>query len=547
MTPDPAAPAPEDLGGRYERNTAVMTMGTSLSRFTGFLRLSAQLWALGVTGSALADTYVTANTTPNILYELALGGILTSVFVPLFVDWNQRHGQREAWEIGDRVLTLTVVVLSAVALLGAIFAPQIMALYNSISDSPDRAAQLELGTFFLRWFMPQIVFYGVGAVAGGLLNAGGRFAAPMFAPILNNVVVIAMFGAYVWILHGGAPASVAEVTDSQRLLLAAGTTLGVFAMTAALWPSLRSIGYRWRPRFDFGHAAIRRLGRLAGWVAVYVVANQIAYFIIIVLAGRVQGGITAYAAAFIVYSLPHAIFAVSIFTALLPGMSAAWSDGRVDDVRVSFSRGMRDTIAIITPAAVGLAVLAGPIVVLLFQHGQTGSEGAALIADTLRAFAVGLPFFSAFQMLTRTFYAMHDTRTPALTNIAVGIVNLGADIVFMFGFDMGIPGLALGHALSYVVGTAILSLAAGRRLDGLDGRSIRATAVRTIAASTAMGAAVYAVARLLDGLESSLGGPLLQVTSAVIVGVLVFVGAARIVRLNEVADVVRALSRRFRR
>ncbi len=148
-----------------------MSVGTTLSRITGFLRLSAQTAALGV--SALGNTYATANTTPNIIYELVLGGILTSVFVPVFVEWLQKHGREEAWLVADRVLTLTLVVLAAVAIVGAILAPQIISLYLSASHAADKEAQIALGTFFLRWFMPQIVFYGIGAVATGLLNANG--------------------------------------------------------------------------------------------------------------------------------------------------------------------------------------------------------------------------------------------------------------------------------------------------------------------------------------------------------------------------------------
>jgi len=153
---------------------------------------------------------------------------------------------------------------AALALLGAILAPWIIRLYNSAGNAPDRQQQIELGTFFLRWFMPQIVFYGIGAVAGGLLNANRRFAAPMFAPILG----------------------VEGITGAQRAPLAIGTTMGVVAMTVALWPSLRRIGYRWHLRFDWGHPALRRLARLAGWVFVYVVANQVAYLVVIVLASR---------------------------------------------------------------------------------------------------------------------------------------------------------------------------------------------------------------------------------------------------------------------
>ena len=261
-----------------------MSVGTTLSRITGYLRLSAQTAALGV--SALGNTYATANTTPNIIYELVLGGILTSVFVPVFVEWLQKHGREEAWLVADRVLTLTLVVLAAVAIVGAIFAPQIIRLYLSASDAADKEAQIALGTFFLRWFMPQIVFYGIGAVATGLLQAERKFAAPMFAPILNNLSVIATFGIYAWLVGSGT-SSVEHITFAEKTVLAAGTTFGVAAMTLALWPSLRRLGFRWHLRFDWNHPAVRRLGKLALWVVVYVVANQLAYVVIIVFTRKV--------------------------------------------------------------------------------------------------------------------------------------------------------------------------------------------------------------------------------------------------------------------
>ena len=206
----------------------------------------------------------------------------------MFVEWLQKHGRDEAWLVADRVLTLALVVLGVVAILGAIFAPQIMRLYLSASDAPDKEAQIELGAFFLRWFMPQIVFYGIGAVATGLLQAERRFAAPMFAPILNNLAVIATFGVYALLVGGGTP-SVESITFAEKTVLAAGTTFGVVAMTLALWPSLRSLGFRWHLRFDWNHPAVRRLGKLALWVVVYVVANQLAYVAIIVFTGTFAG------------------------------------------------------------------------------------------------------------------------------------------------------------------------------------------------------------------------------------------------------------------
>jgi putative peptidoglycan lipid II flippase len=545
VTPEPGELSPDDSRQTYVRNTAVMTVGTALSRLTGFLRIAAQAAALGVTGNALADTYNRANTTPNILYELALGGILTSVFVPLFVEWNHRHGREESWAVADRILTLSALGLSAIAILAGVFAPWIIRLYTSASHAPDRQQQLELGTFFLRWFMPQIVFYGIGAVLGGLLNARRRFAAPMFAPILNNLVVVLTFGTYSWLLHQGSP-GVETITGPQKYVLAVGTTLGVLSMTVALWPSVRAAGYRWHPRLDWNHPALHRLARLAGWVVVYVVANQLAFLVIIILAGRVQGGISGYAYAFIVFSLPHAIFAVSIFTALLPGMSARWTAGDPDGVRLLFSRGVRDTAVVILPAALGYVALALPISRLLFEHGHAQLVDARLIASTLRAFAVGLPFFSTFQLLTRTFYAMQDTRTPALVNIAAALVNVGADLLFMLVLGLGVPGLALGHATSYVFASVVSLVILRRRLGGLDGGRIGGTLARVVP-SSALAAGTALLVTLPFGDEASLTGLVLEVVLAVGAGVLVFVAAALMFKISEVDDVVRAVRGRFGR
>ena len=199
---EPDLSAPElDQRATDVRNAAVMSVGTLLSRATGVVRVSVTLAALGTT-NVVANSYAIANTTPNIVYELILGGILTSVFVPLLVDWAKRYGEDEGRIAGARFLTFVLVVLSAVTLVAMVFAPWIMRLYLiGVKDPADHAAQLELGTFFLRWFLPQIVFYGVGAVAAGILTANRRFAAQMFAPVLNNIAVIATMLVFI-AMHG---------------------------------------------------------------------------------------------------------------------------------------------------------------------------------------------------------------------------------------------------------------------------------------------------------------------------------------------------------
>ena len=537
----------EDSRGAFVRNTALMSVGTTLSRVTGYLRLVAQFAALGV--SVLGNTYTMANTTPNIVYELVLGGILTSVFVPVFVEWLQKHGREEAWLVADRVLTLSLVILSAVAILGALFAPQIIRLYLVASHAGNKEAQIALGAFFLRWFMPQIVFYGVGAVAIGLLNAERKFTVPMFAPILNNLAVIATFGIYA-LLVGAGKHTLQDITLAEKTVLAAGTTFGVVAMTLALWPSLRRLGFRWHLRFDWNHPAVRRLGKLALWVVVYVVANQLAYVVIIVLTGKFPpGGYQVYVSAFILFQLPHAIVAVSIFTALLPAMSGRWADGDREELRTLFSRGLRDTVVVIVPAALGYVALALPIVRLLLLHGRAGPAGVELTAKTLQAFALGLPFFSAFQLLTRTFYAMQDTRTPALVNIAAACVNVGADLVYV-SLGWGLPGLALGHATSYLFATIVCLILLRRRLGHVDGRRIARTLVRVIPASIlAACAALLAAAgiRSVFGTDANTLVRLLQVAAGVLAGVLVFVISTLIVKIEEADEVKDAVLRRSRR
>ena len=549
MSPGPSEPPPpEDSTRSFVRNTVVMSIGTALSRLTGFLRLSAMAFALGITESRLPDAYNIANVTPNILYELALGGILTSVVVPVVVEWMQTRGRDAAWDVVRRLFTLALVVLSAIALVGIVLAPWIVDLYTSGVPESQRQAVGDLATFFLRWFMPQIVFYGLGAVATGLLNAHRRFAPPMFAPILNNLVVIATFLLFVALRP--EPGSNEVATDAQRLVLAIGTTLGVAAMTVVLWPFVRGTGFRFRWLAVRGDPAIRTMLRLATWVIVYVVANQVGYLVVMILAGERQGGYTAYAAAFILFQLPHAIFAVSIFTALLPAMSSRWTARDLPGFRDLLSQGIRATAVILIPAALGYLVLARDIVRLLLEHGVADtSESGDLVAEVLVFFAIGLFAFSAFQLLLRSSYAMQDTRTPALVNVAAVALNVLVNLLFFFVLDLGVPGLALGHAVSYVFASIALLLVVRTRIGGLDGRTIVRSLGRVVVAGLATSAVAWLVARGIGEWlgTATIGAQAIQVLTAVTVGLAVFLASAAALRIEEVTMVRRQVTARWRR
>ena len=536
-TPEGVDLPPEDSQAAFVRNTAVMSVGTALSRVTGFLRLSAMAYALGIAETRLADAYNIANITPNIIYELALGGILSSVFVPVFVEWLQSRGREAAWDVARKVLGIAAVSLSIICILGIVLSPWIIRLYTVGVPAGQRQLVQDLASFFLRWFMPQIVFYGIGAVATGLLNAHRRFAVPMFAPILNNLIVIATFLTFAAMSH---PGQAVLATGPQKLVLAVGTTLGVVVMTVALWPSLRRLGFRfrWRPRWL--DEAVIRIAHLAKWVVVYVVANQLGYLVVLILAARVKGGYTAYAAAFILFQLPHAIFVVSVFTALLPAMSSRWVDGDRRAFRELLARGIRWTAVIVVPAALGYLVLAVPIVRLLLQHGVTRPRSTDLVAGILVFFSLGLFSFSTFQLLLRAYYSMQDTRTPALVNIAAVGLNVIVDLLFVLALGMGVRGLALGHATAYTFGSIALLSLIRRRLGGIDGRRILSGLSRTFLAGGVTAGVAWVASEAIGRWvgTSTLGGQAAQVLGAVAAGILAFLATALMLRVDEV-DVVR--------
>jgi putative peptidoglycan lipid II flippase len=486
-----------------------------------------------------------ANNIPNIVYELILGGILTSIFVPVFVHQLAKRSRAEAWRSAQAVMTVTFLVLLVVMVVGIVAAPWIVRLYTFRVPAEARPAVQDLATLFLRFFMPQILLYGMGAVATGLLNAHRRFAVPMFAPILNNLVVIGTFVTFA-LLTEGTPTPT-TITLGQQLVLAIGTTAGVAAMTFALWPSLRATGFRWRWVADPRNEAVRSLIRLSGWAVLYVVLNQLGLLLVIVLAGAQQGAYAAYQIAFIFFQLPHAIFSVSIMTALLPSLAEDWVRKDRADFRRDLARGIRASAFVVIPAAAGYLALAEPIVRLLIEHGVATSASTDLVAGVLQFFALGLFQFSAFMLFLRAFYAMQDTRTPAVINVFAVAVNTAANLALFPA--LGVRGLALGHALAYTFAAAVAFLVLRRRLGGIGGRDLAQGMVKVLAAAALTGAAAWAGSRLIFETlgADTLIEQIVQVGMGVLAGLIVFIGAAVLFRMEEFELVKRTLLARMRR
>ncbi len=515
------------------RASLLVAVGTALSRLTGFARLAATAYAIGF--ERLTDTYTLANTTPNIVYELLLGGVLSATLVPIFV---QQH-EEEDDEGTSAVVTVAVALLVAVCVVAFLAAPLIVRLYTVGVEGDVASDQQVVATDLLRLFVPQILFFGLTAIGTALLNARRRFATPAFAPTLNNVAVTAMLLALPR-LAGGTP-TLEQVRDDPVLLLTLGlgTTAGIILMTVALLPALKRHHVHLRWNLDLRHPAVRSVGRLTGWTLGYVLTNQLSLLVVLILANRERGGVSSYTGAFIFFQLPHALVAVSLMTTLVPELSSAAQRGDHPTYRDRFSTGVRLMALVILPAATGYVVLARPIVSALLERGALSVDSAVLTADTLAAFAAGLFGFSIYLFALRGFYALRDTRTPFLLNVGENALN-GVLALALVG-PFGIPGLAGAYAVAYTVAAVVALFVLQRRVGSLDGRRAARSIAKVAAACVAMGIAVALVARSVG--DSDGAGAVLRTGAGVAVGALVFALAVVLLRVEEVAPLVARLRR----
>ena len=519
---------PRDVEPSLVRSSAVVAVGTMLSRITGFARIAALAYALGVT--TLAGTYSYANETPNIVYELLLGGVLTATLVPLFV----RHHEERDDDAASAIFTVAIIVLLAVTVVGVLLAPVIVRLYTLNVHARNLAEQRELATQLLRLFMPQMLFYGIVTLATAMLNARRRFLAAAFAPVLNNLVVIVVFLALPHIADGSL--NVQHVVDDTKLILlmGVGTTAGVIVMAIALLPAMARARVHLRFLPQWRHPAVITMVRLSGWTVGYVIANQIALFVITVLANGTSGGPFIYVSAYAFFQLPHGLFAVSLMTTFTPEMASAATRNDLASMRAQLSSGLRLIALVIVPASALYIALGRPIIVTLLQRGAFNGSDAAIVADTLVAFAVGLLPFSWYLFSLRVFYARHDTYTPFWINCIENGLNIA--LAFPLYAWLGVPGLALSFALAYFAASVITLVVLHRRLHGIDGTRVTSTLVRTTIAGVVVGVVSWLVAGVI-GWDTTVEA-VASLAAGTAVGAVVYLALLRLMRVDELDRVL---------
>lgn len=553
--PGPAGP-PEgaerardaDTSPNLARSTKSMALGTLASRLTGFLRTLVLVSALGQ--AQLANAYNNSNTLPNTVYYLMLGGIFTSVVVPMLVR-AAKNDPDKGEGYAERIFTLGVISLLIITVLATALAGPLVDLYTAGSASP---AEHHLMVVFAYFFIPQIFFYGMDSLLGAILNVRGRFGANMWTPVINNVVVIIV--GVLFMVMFGIHRNPQNLPSSGVLLLGIGTTAGIVIQSICLFPVLRRAGFSMRLRGDLRRGEISEIGRMAGWMLGYVISQWAGNLVVQQVANRAgsqatSNGYSAYAYAWSLFQLPYAVVGISVISALLPRMSGHATDRRYSKVREDFSTGVRLASVIVVPAAIFLAVLGPPLCQFLFSYGANNADNARYVGEVFGVFSLGLVPFMLTQLQLRVFYSFQENRTPAIIGVVMLAVGIVGDVVALNVLPKGqvVIGLAAAYGLVTLTGAIIAWPLLLRRVGSLDGWKITRSLVRMFLATLPGLVFILVTMAVLDSMLHG-GGPVYGLLATVIGGggaLVLYALCARLLGIEEFRALTRALAGRLGR
>jgi putative peptidoglycan lipid II flippase len=524
-----------------------LAAGTLASRLTGFLRVLAIGYVLGVT--SLSDAYNYANGVPNIIYDLVLGGILSATLIPVFVDQLRGEDRAENMRAISAVLTAITVALAAITALLWLLAPWVIDFYLLLNPASTGSAERALATRLLHYFAPQVFLLGAIVVSTALLNARRRFTAAAFSPVLNNLIAIGALlatkaiASKILTTKTATPGGVLEQLGHDQhaiWVLGIGTTAGYLVQLLAQLPAMRAAGFRLRPVWDLHHPAVRRVARLSTWLIGVVVANQASLALVMILAGKVQGGVTAYQFSYQFFQLPYALIAVSVASALMPDLSERWARGDRRGFERQFVVGLRVTLAVLVPVGLAYVAVAQPFIQLAVHHGRVTQSGAHLVSTSLAFFAAGLPGFAAFFLLMRMYQAMQNARIMFWIYILENALTVGAALVL--DPILGVPGLALAWVAPYTVASFVAVYDLRRRVGSLGGMHTTRALLRIVAAAAVAAGVVVGVGLAFP---RRAGDPLLVARLLVQIGLgtVVYLGLARVLGIKELRPVIRLVRR----
>ena len=433
-----------------------------LSRVLGLMR--EQVMATFFGAGLAADAFNVAFRIPNLLRDLFAEGAMSSAFVPTFTEVRATRGDAEAWNFGRQLMLVLGSVLAAVCVGGYVLAPWLLSVFApGFASVPGK---LDLTIMLTRVMLPFLPLVALAAVVMGMLNARGQFAVPALAPAMFNLGMIA---------GGVGLIPVCEAYGQPPILaMALGVLLGGAGQLVFQLPAIHAHGFRFRLERPSLHPGVVRVGRLMGPATVGLAATQINLLVSTLIASLLeQGSVSWLMYAFRLMQLPIGVFGVALATVSLPALSRAAVDRDLVSLKSTLSATLRLVFLLTVPAAVWLAVMARPVIALLYEHGRFGTLDTMQTANALVMYCVGLPAFAAVAVMTRTFYALGDTGTPVRASFVAVAINLSLNLLFvgpLRSSGLGHLGLALATSVTSIVNLLQLGAYLRRSIGPLEGR-----------------------------------------------------------------------------
>ena len=522
--------------------TGSMAIATMVSRITGFGWKLMLGWIVGI--NVVQDSFTIANTLPNIIFELLLGGVLASIVVPLLVRSHDDPDGGQTYT--NRLLTVGMVGLAIATVVAVALAPVFTSIY--IDDSTGKANP-ELATAFAYLLLPEILFYGLFALLSAILQARHVFGPTAWAPVVNNLVVMATLVVYA-IVPGKISLDPVSMGDAKLLVLGIGVTLGIVVQAVILFPALKRIGFRFKWTWGFDER-LREFGGLALWILGYVLVSQIGMVITQrVLTKGDEGGVSIYSNAWLLFQLPYGVIGVSLLTAILPRMSRAAADNDIPKLVDDLSTGSRLSAVMLIPISAVLTVCGVAIGVGLFFAGETSLEDAQRLGTALAFSAFGLLPYALVMIQLRVFYAMKDARTPTLIMIVMTAVKV--PLLYMCGAVVSpsqvVIGVMLVNSLTFVVGAVLGQMWLWVRLGNLHSKKVVMVIAKSVAAGVAGILAAWLLTRLLlPAPVASMGRAWLVLVVQGLVAGSVTVGVLVLLKVPELKPATTRIARLVRR
>jgi len=536
------------------RNSLVLSLGTFVSRATGQIRTILLVAAIGIAGTA-ADAFDIANTLPNMLFALLAAGIIQAVLMPQIMQAIRAENTQERL---DKLLTLCAAALLIITIILVASTPLLIRLFTlSGAWSP---AGIALAIAFGYWCIPQVFFYGMFTVLSEVSNARGHFAPTGWAPVANNIISIAGFGAFIW-MFGRAQGPIDDLSawgGQMTMLLGATATLGIIAQAVIVFFALRHGGFRWRLEFGLHGIGLRSASRVVGWTIAAVALEQAGLIFLrnvtsaagqnAAAAGTMAAGPAAFTNALTIYMLPHSLVVVSIITALFPRLAMAAADRDIPGVRTAMSTGLRSAGVFSVISSAVLITLAEPIMKSLLP--TLTPESVHIGAPVLRALATGLIALGCTVMVKRMYFAFEDGRSIFIIQIFATVATVA--ILWLAWHFLPWSQWAIAAGAAYAAATWISFLlrirGMSRKLEGMDGARIVRLYVRAGVAALAASAVGWLIARAMGGYQPRGWLHALGVTAAAGLAMLViYAGGLKVMHVAEFDSAMRSVTRKLRR